>query len=70
MNNTRQEVIESLKEMTAKEIEKNKIMISFYQKIAENKDKEDKAKDLLKAEQIMETLKFNEAFYDFIQKEK
>lgn len=60
-------VKEELKEITEREIEKEEIMIAFYtQKAEKQEDKEEKAKTLLKVEQLKSNLEFNKEFKDFI----
>lgn len=59
--------LESLKETTKKEIETCNIMIGFYNKLAETMTTEEKGQTMLKVDKIKGSLKFNEAFNEYLQ---
>lgn len=59
--------LESLKETTKKEIETCNIMIGFYNKLAETMKTEEKGQTMLKVDKIKGSLKFNEAFNEYLQ---
>lgn len=61
------EVINKLKEVTEKEIIQGELMIAFYEKRAESQEPEEKAKTLLKVEQLKKTLEFNQEFNAYLQ---
>lgn len=59
--------LDSLKETTKKEIETCNIMIGFYNKLAETMTAEEKGNTMLKVDKIKGSLKFNEAFNEYLQ---
>jgi|15BtaG_2_1085339.scaffolds.fasta_scaffold00425_10 hypothetical protein len=67
---TEKQAKSELKSLCEKEINKSKIMIAFYtdraSKMDDEKDKEEKAKNLMKAKQLQENQDFNQELYDFI----
>jgi len=64
----KEQVISQMIENTEREIERNNILIGFYEKHAETvENEEDKAKVLLKAKQITDNNDFNEKFLKHIK---
>lgn len=67
-NELRTKIIDTMITNAESEIERNTILVDFYEKHAEDiEDKEEKSKVLLKAKQIQDTTKFNEKFLEYIK---
>lgn len=58
--------LDNLKETTTREIETCRIMIGFYEKLAQNMTPEEKGNTMLKVDKIKGSLKFNEAFDEYL----
>lgn len=63
----KKEVINKLKTTAQEEIIKNTIVHDFYLLQAKKQDEETKAKTLLKAGQIKQTIDFNKDFNEYLE---